>query len=140
MLVLGAGVQAGETPADHRQAMRVIGAGVQAMLQPGATDDLEFAGRIAPALRDALATVERFWIGRDPLALTHTGPAIKAVQDLDVALEFGSIEGVVVAMKDLQCTCAACHAATRASAAYWLRESAFAAEYSSASLPPAHRR
>jgi hypothetical protein len=114
VLAIGLILQAAEPPsAEFKKAMQDIGACVQALSKPGATEDMDLAKNSAVKMKDAFTLVERYWHGRDTDAAKLANTAIKAAADIQVSTQFNSVEGVTAGMKDLTATCATCHTAHR---------------------------
>lgn len=114
LFVIGAILSAADAPpADFKKAMQDIGACVQALSKPGATEDMELAKKSAITMKAAFTVVENYWNNKDAEAarLAHTG--FKAAADIQVSTQFASVEGVTQGLQDLTATCTACHTAHR---------------------------
>ena len=114
LFAIGAILTAADAPpADFKKAMQEIGAGVQALSKPGATEDMELAKTSAITIKAAFTVVENYWNSKDAEAakLAHAG--FKAAADIQVSTQFNSVEGVTQGLQDLTATCTACHTAHR---------------------------
>ncbi len=113
--VYGLTLRAADTPpAEFVAAMKDASAFVQEMGKPQAELDFARAKQYVPAVRDAFAVVERYWLDRNQdgkyfkdIALAEE--MIKLASDMGVAANLQNAEGVRWAVQALSERCTVCH-------------------------------
>ena len=100
-------------PADYQNAMKALGAAMQAVAKAAAANDnmdFETLVKSAKAMHDPFKVVITFWdLKKSSAPLGWAKAGDKNAYDLETAAALEEAEGVEYAMKELQAQCAACH-------------------------------